>query len=166
MELFFEKGYEETSIRGILDVVGGEIGMFYHYFKSKGELFQVVVEKFFLDYRKGFIALTARCNSIDEFVDSFLEYYRITMVKFNRVSDNMHWTIRYAFAARIIEELQAPLLEMLVKLRYHGSVPIDMATGQLLYGISGTIHSQSFPVMSVEEQRGVIMKLINKLLKP
>ena len=32
---FFENGYEETSIRSILNDVGGEVGMFYHYFKSK-----------------------------------------------------------------------------------------------------------------------------------
>ena len=47
---FFEKGYEETSIRSILNDVGGEVGMFYHYFKSKDELFQVVVERFFHQY--------------------------------------------------------------------------------------------------------------------
>ena len=47
MQLFFEKGYEATSVRMILDKVHGEVGMFYHYFKSKEELFQKVVERFF-----------------------------------------------------------------------------------------------------------------------
>lgn len=42
----------------ILDKVNGEIGMFYHYFKSKDELFQKVVESFFKDYRNHFIQLT------------------------------------------------------------------------------------------------------------
>ena len=49
--LFFEKGYEATSVRMIMEIVNGEIGMFYHYFKSKEELFDRVVEKFFDDYR-------------------------------------------------------------------------------------------------------------------
>lgn len=48
MQLFFENGYEATSVRMILDRVGGEVGMFYHYFKSKEELFQKVVDRFFL----------------------------------------------------------------------------------------------------------------------
>ena len=33
MKLFFENGYEATSVRMIMNEVGGEIGMFYHYFK-------------------------------------------------------------------------------------------------------------------------------------
>ena len=32
MELFFENGYEATSVRMILDKVNGEVCMFYHYF--------------------------------------------------------------------------------------------------------------------------------------
>ena len=30
MKLFFEHGYEATSVRMIMNEVGGEIGMFYH----------------------------------------------------------------------------------------------------------------------------------------
>ena len=31
--LFAEKGYEEVSVRDILQIVGGAPGMFYYYFK-------------------------------------------------------------------------------------------------------------------------------------
>ena len=47
MKLFFENGYEATSVRMIMNAVGGEIGLFYHYFKSKDELFDRVTERFF-----------------------------------------------------------------------------------------------------------------------
>ena len=40
-QLFFTEGFEKTSVRMILEKVGGEVGMFYHYFKSKEELFDV-----------------------------------------------------------------------------------------------------------------------------
>ena len=43
-ELFFTGGFEGTSVRKILGRVGGEVGMFYHYFASKEELFDVVVD--------------------------------------------------------------------------------------------------------------------------
>lgn len=33
--LFFEKGYEETSIQDILDALSISKGGFYHYFESK-----------------------------------------------------------------------------------------------------------------------------------
>ena len=54
MKLFFEHGYEATSVRMIMNEVGGEIGMFYHYFKSKDMLFDMVVERFFKEYREKF----------------------------------------------------------------------------------------------------------------
>ena len=37
-KLFISKGYEETSISDIMDMVGGAKGMFYRFFQSKEEL--------------------------------------------------------------------------------------------------------------------------------
>ena len=72
---FFEKGYEETSIRSILNDVGGEVGMFYHYFKSKDELFQVVVERFFHQYQEHFYKIVEMCTDKEEFVEKMLKFY-------------------------------------------------------------------------------------------
>ena len=44
--LFVEKGYEATSVRDILDAVGGAPGMFYYYFKSKQDIYVAVMEDF------------------------------------------------------------------------------------------------------------------------
>lgn len=44
--LFAEKGYESTSVRDILDAVGGAPGMFYYYFKSKQDIYVAVMEDF------------------------------------------------------------------------------------------------------------------------
>jgi AcrR family transcriptional regulator len=44
LRLFLEKGYEATSIRIILDEVGGEEGIFYFYCKSKNETFDVAIQ--------------------------------------------------------------------------------------------------------------------------
>ena len=43
--LFTQNGYEGTSVRMILQEVGGEIGMFYHYFSSKEELFDCAMKR-------------------------------------------------------------------------------------------------------------------------
>lgn len=40
--LFFERGYEETSIQDILDVLAISKGGFYHYFESKGALLEEI----------------------------------------------------------------------------------------------------------------------------
>ena len=45
-QLFFEIGYEKTSVNHIIDKVGVAKGTFYHYFKSKEELLDKLVERF------------------------------------------------------------------------------------------------------------------------
>lgn len=164
MQLFFENGYEATSVRMILDKVNGEIGMFYHYFKSKDELFQKVVERFFGDYRKHFIQITEECGSKEQFVERFLEYYEASMRKFNSLSGNMHWTIQYAMAARTIEELKPAVMGLVEKWGCRSTEPLDMVAGQVVYGVSATLHAQSFEAMSADGKKQALMDLVNRLL--
>lgn len=44
-QLFMEKGYEQTSIQDILDVTKLSKGGLYHYFKSKDEILEAVMQK-------------------------------------------------------------------------------------------------------------------------
>lgn len=164
MQLFFENGYEATSVRMILDKVNGEIGMFYHYFKSKDELFQKVVERFFEDYRKHFIRLTEDCDSKEQFVERLLGHYQEGMVKFKSLAGNMHWTIQYAMSARTIEELKTALMGLIEKWSCRSTEPLDMVVGQVVYGISATLHTESFEAMSADEKQQVLLNLLNRLL--
>jgi AcrR family transcriptional regulator len=45
-ELFFEKGYQTTSVNDIIEKVGVAKGTFYHYFKTKSDLLDKLVERF------------------------------------------------------------------------------------------------------------------------
>ncbi|SNS27980.1 transcriptional regulator, TetR family [Anaerovirgula multivorans] len=45
MELFYKKGYDATSVNAIIEKVGVSKGAFYHYFKSKEEVLEAVVEQ-------------------------------------------------------------------------------------------------------------------------
>jgi len=47
--LFLSKGYEETSITDIMEVVGGAKGMFYRFFQSKEEIMQVLGNQMFFE---------------------------------------------------------------------------------------------------------------------
>ena len=47
---FLRQGYEKTSIRSIVGEVNGEVGMFYHHFASKEEIFNAVLEQYNLTY--------------------------------------------------------------------------------------------------------------------
>lgn len=44
-ELFYAKGYEQTSIKEIIDGVGIAKGTFYHYFSSKKQLLDELIER-------------------------------------------------------------------------------------------------------------------------
>lgn len=164
MELFFEKGFEATSVRMILERVGGEVGMFYHYFKSKEELFQVVVERFFEDYQKRFLQLAQACNSRDEFMQRLLSNYEESMLQFQSLSENLHWTIQYAMAAKTIEELKPIVMQLLIRWGYREDIPADMLAGQLLYGISATLHSPDYVRMTLDEKKKMLELLINRFL--
>lgn len=99
MQLFFENGYEATSVRMILDKVNGEVGMFYHHFKSKEELFQKVVERFFEDYTKQFVQIAEECSYKEQFIEYLLELFKSSMKKFDKLSKicigqfNMPWQL-------------------------------------------------------------------------
>ena len=43
--LFYEKGYEQTSVQDVLDALSLSKGGFYHYFQSKIELLEAVCRR-------------------------------------------------------------------------------------------------------------------------
>jgi AcrR family transcriptional regulator len=45
-QLFFEKGYQSVSVNHIIEKVGVAKGTFYHYFKTKADLLDKLVERF------------------------------------------------------------------------------------------------------------------------
>ncbi|HSM72219.1 MAG TPA: TetR/AcrR family transcriptional regulator [Anaerolineales bacterium] len=52
-ELFQKKDYENTTMRDIMDALGIAKGTIYHYFKSKEELLEAVVEDYVDEYIAG-----------------------------------------------------------------------------------------------------------------
>jgi len=50
LKLFLEKGYEQTTVFDIVENLGGlSRGAFYHHFKSKDEVLNALMEKYFTD---------------------------------------------------------------------------------------------------------------------
>lgn len=52
-KLFFEKGYNETTVRDIIKAINGSQGMFYHYFSSKDEIYHAVMNEYINKYING-----------------------------------------------------------------------------------------------------------------
>ncbi|MBM6750041.1 TetR/AcrR family transcriptional regulator [Mediterraneibacter glycyrrhizinilyticus] len=69
--LFAEKGYEDVSIRDILEVVDGAPGMFYYYFKSKQDVYIAAMEQYINE------RLERKCKVIEDTEMSFEEKLEI-----------------------------------------------------------------------------------------
>ena len=164
MALFFENGYEATSVRMIMNRVGGEIGMFYHYFKSKEELFDKVVDSFFKGYEEKFRALVMESKTPEKLVDTFLPLYSESMQEFGKIQGNMHWTVQYAMHTRTVMALVPIVAELIKKWDIKSDVPADILAGQLLYGISATIHSQGFEKLNDKEKKKNVLAFAEKVL--
>lgn len=164
MKLFFENGYEATSVRMIMNEVGGEIGMFYHYFKSKDMLFDQVVESFFKKYREKFGEMLMTCKTKEDFVKKFFPLYEKSMEEYGRLKGNMHWTVQIAMHERTLMEIRPILTSALEKLDIKCDAPIEIAAGQLLYGISATIHSEAYEKMSKTDKKKCILNYIDKII--
>jgi AcrR family transcriptional regulator len=50
-KLFYEQGYDGTSFSHIVDATGLFRGNIYHYFKTKDEILEAVVDRYLNDYR-------------------------------------------------------------------------------------------------------------------
>jgi AcrR family transcriptional regulator len=61
-KLFYEHGYDGTSFTQIVDATGLFRGNIYHYFKTKDEILDAVVERYLADYR-ALLELWERDNS-------------------------------------------------------------------------------------------------------
>lgn len=164
-ELFFTEGYENTSVRKVLAKVNGEIGMFYHYFSSKEELFEVVCDRFFRQYEQGFSQMITSIRSADDMIDQFLPYYEKAMGQYHLLEANMHWTIRAALHDRTLLSLIPAIQDLLVRSGYQGKYPVDIAAAKLLADFSAVLHSESFEKMQEEEKKLILHQLIEDNLR-
>ena len=164
-QLFFTEGFEKTSVRMILEKVGGEVGMFYHYFKSKEELFDVVADRFFRMYQAGFEKMTEQVTSPEEMVSSFLDNYQSAMERYRHIEKNMHWTVRLALHERTVAALIPAVQILLVKFGYQGKYPLDIAAGRVTADISAAIHSESFAHMSDAKKKEILLSLLKDTLE-
>ena len=163
-KLFFTEGFEKTSVRMILDQVGGEVGMFYHYFRSKEELFDAAADSFFRGYEEAFRHLAENIRSPEEFVRQFLIQYENAMEKYRMMEGRMHWTVRSALHERTVQALIPTAAELLRRFGTETRYPADISAAKAVADISAAIHSQSFTAMNEEERRELLVRLIKENL--
>lgn len=163
LELFFENGYENTSIRMIASRVGCEVGLFYYYFKNKDEAFSLAIDRFFSRYEGKLEELVCRAQR---------DPYRIMTDMFYAISGEterfracyagrLHWTVRWAIRERTLQALEPYMLRLVKALCGCGMRPrlSPEATAVFLtHGVGSTILHESreeYADRAAELRRGV-----------
>lgn len=112
----FEHGYDGTSVRGIMLEVGGEVGLFYYYYKTKDELFTDVLDHFFESYRKDLEALAAEAKEKPyRALLRFFSYIKREVRAFRaKYEGNMHRTVRWAIREQTLTVIE-PYIEDIIR---------------------------------------------------
>ncbi len=149
---FMEKGYEQTSVRMILEKAGVTTGSLYHFFPSKEALFEAAVDAFLTDYVLVFASIcqnhalpvTQRCELLfGELVKRTEEYYG------QLGGDHLHWSIAYSLHEKTMASLLPSVEALLTDGLSTGAVGSRMALDTrtlsmlLLRGVETILHSKS-----------------------
>jgi len=95
LELFREKGYEETTMRGIAEAAGVAVGNAYYYFKSKEHLIQAFYEHTHYEHMEASREVLARERGLRERLlgvmraklDTIMPYHQFAGVLFKTAAD-------------------------------------------------------------------------------
>lgn len=149
-KVFFERGYEETSVRMIQEEANVVTGSFYHFFPSKELLFEAVVEQFLVGYSERINAvLESEELGIVECMEEFLKEMQNSASIYYEVlqGDKLHWTIQHALHNKTIEIIVSFVQVKLEKSISEGKIisRLDTDTKTLaaifVKGIEAIVHS-------------------------
>ena len=124
-KVFFQNGFEKTSVKMILEEAKIVTGSFYHFFPSKEALFEAVTERFLNAYAERIGGILG-----DESL-SFRQIIRMIPEEMGRSAeifyhvlqgDKLHWTVRNALHDRTLEAMVQPLAGALARLKAKGEI--------------------------------------------
>jgi AcrR family transcriptional regulator len=95
LELFRERGYEETTMRGVAEAAGVAVGNAYYYFRSKEHLIQAFYERTHQEHLEACRELLAREKNLKERflgvmrakLDTIMPYHQFAGVLFKTAAD-------------------------------------------------------------------------------
>lgn len=158
LKLFLENGYENTSIHMILDEVGGEVGMFYHYFKSKQEIFDASVELLLQKYASVFGDTLKQCDNPADIFDSLLSLLKENLTKYKTINHKkFHWSMQIALNEVTMAAIVPHIASIIGNLRQSNTIQpsIECSDRELaayiLYGARAILHEKS--LMELDEDK-------------
>ena len=168
LELFFERGYDGTSIRMIQRKVGKEAGLFYYYFASKDDVFEAAIELFFTSYEEKMreIVESGRKDP-DHELTRFIHYIDEATQEFRvQYLQKLHWSVLSAIREHTMLVMKKYIREIFDNYVEKGMIrqedlSIDVAVNLLAFGVGGSILYQSGE--SFAEQKKTLRDLDDRI---
>ncbi len=166
---FLVNGYEKTSIRSILSEAGGEIGMFYHHFESKEEIYMKALQLFNERYLQLLeLKLKDETINFENKLTFIFEAVSNELAKYQQLKTEQVDTEILSKIHRETLLSAIPIFEDLLKMddQYKNSKLASMNTHFLaefiLFGISAIIHDKTEIDFAIKEKE--IKRIISQLL--
>ena len=167
---FLELGYAKTSIRSIVGEANGEIGMFYHHFASKEEIFTEVLETYNQQYIQRMENIIRENKN-----ESFLNLMDVIFIDLESALDEYANLNRESLDQQMLlilhhqtlKALQPLFCELITDAMQRREITpptgdINLLADFILYGISAIIHDES--VKEIKAKETAIKELLAKLL--
>ncbi len=155
-KVFFQYGFEKTSVKMILAEAGVVTGSFYHFFPSKEDLFEAVIEKYLRGYSQRVSdILNDESLNLEQIVDKILEELSHTSEEYYQKlqGDKLHWTVQASLHDITIETMVEPLSCAIRRLKERGKIKNGLNVGDgtlariLIKGIEAILHGENAPGM-------------------
>ncbi len=101
--LFFEKGFDGVTIRTIQREVGCEVGLFYYYFKSKEQIFDVVLSQLQTEWEKVFAGILKEEGEdlSEQLIKIFQAVYAVSREFRDEKAEELHWSVQGSMYNRL-----------------------------------------------------------------
>lgn len=175
-ELFMSNGYEKTTIEDIINKVGVAKGCFYHYFRSKKEIFEACIDSLSDSILKSYLNIFTDDNKKAK--QKLLEYidYNFKLAQkehSTNIIESIHSDTFERIHERIIQDsikqIMPNFIQLLEKGKEEGDFNIISAefTATALLGAFEQIHLQSSRnyKLDVKKQHELIMDFMERLLQ-
>lgn len=176
-DLFFQKGYQNVSVKDIIDKVGVAKGTFYHYFDSKEDLLDQLVEQFsFAAHERVRRALDAAVdlNAIEKLHCYFdavreakVESKELMIMLMKVMYTDQNVIFRYKMFKRNID-LMSPVFAEIIKQGIEEGLfdPVDVdETAKLIFSMGININETVVKMLLELEQKPGNLELIEKKLQ-
>lgn len=172
--VFFENGFEATSVKMICEEADVVTGSFYHFFPSKEMLFEQVIERYLEDYtdRVGAI-LGDESLSLEQTLDNILGELIATIRTLYEVSEGnkLHWTVQCSLNAITINAIIEPLSQFIARLKNKGEIKSlidvdDITLAKIIiHSSEAIVHSTDEKHFTKEELKVKLLDFISKIVE-